>query len=415
MFSPRPTEDDPEGQMILWRKSMFKIVEHHDILMNFDRFNSLYKNNQVCPVVVLRLLPKDKPGAKQTYFIVGSAHISYNVERGDKKLAQVSLIVSAMNELQKYLKQMGNKVVCLLCGDFNSTPSSGVYKLLTQGSYDCKSLPLGQISGQIDTIMPKDVPITEEWYKETMNKCSHWILEKDKKLSTGEHVERLPLWYMTIKNTYMDYDILKRTLIAKYKVELPLIYSFYERRTAASAVEKRRIREAFANSMDEISKLESADETNPRSEMLDYVLYSPIKFQSAYSEVFKFVIEFINAHRKLKDSKHASGKAEYEPLPDLKATKAQIGPTFNDVQLDYENWEKMEKILANHTYESGYSHWVDRVLKCDYVFYAGEGLVPKKIYEIPEYKKIVELGNICPNAAVPSDHLPVAALFYYEP
>ena len=381
---------------------MFRIVEHHELLMNFDRFNSLYKTSQVCPIVVLRLLQEGKTKKAATYFIVGSAHISYNVERGDKKLAQVLLITDAMHQIEKYLTQLGNKTVCILCGDFNSTPSSAVFKLLTRGSYDCKTLPLINISGQIDTIMPEKTPISESWYKETINKCSHW---SDKTL---QGVERLPLWYMTIKNTYVEYDIIKRSLIAKYKVELPLIYSFYERKSALSPVEKRRIREAFCDTMDEVEKLDTSEE------LLDYVLESPITFKNAYSEVFKGVIDYIKCHMKKGRREEGVSKTSYKPIGDSESLKEAIGTKFNDVELNYDNWEETEKALAGHTYESGYSHWVDRVLKCDYIFYKGEGMVAKKIYKIPDFKDVVELGNICPNECVPSDHLPVAAVFYYS-
>jgi len=391
----------------MWRKGKFKLAENHDLLLNFDKYNSLFKSTQICPIAVLRLLEnQDEKSKNGTYFIVASAHINYNTERGDKKLAQVYLIVQAIQKIKEFLMKCGNKVNIILCGDFNSTPSSGVYKLLTTGKYDCSLLSLQNISGQLDCMMPEKP--TEKWYKDTINKCSKLCNDAKK---PGEIVERLQLWYMTIKNVYMEYDIMRRNLTAKYKIELPSIFSIYERKSALAIPEKRRVRELFCNSMEEIEKLENS-ELNKTQELFSYILELPSCFKNAYSEVFKYLISYIKEQISKKSSKSS---IYYLPLETIDQLKAKIGDEFYNINLNYENFEETEKQLIGHSYESPYSHWVDRMLKCDYILYEGKGMVPVKVYEIPDYRKITALGNICPNESVPSDHLPIATLFYYDP
>ncbi len=119
-------------------------------MLNFDKYSSLYRTSQVCQIVVLRSLLKST--GHPTYFVVANCHISYNVDRGDRKLAHIQLITSAISKIQQYLTQLGNRVICILCGDFNSTPSSGVFRLLTKGSYDCRTMTLAQVSSQHDWV-----------------------------------------------------------------------------------------------------------------------------------------------------------------------------------------------------------------------------------------------------------------------
>ncbi len=224
-------------------------------------------------------------------------------------------------------------------------------------------------------------------------------------------MERLNLWYMTIMNTYVDYDFIQHSLVARYKLDLAEVYSCNERRTALSPPEKRRLREIFSNSAEEVSALEDPA-ANKTRDLLSYVIESPIRFQNAYSEVFRGLCSYLKGYLAA-GPKPSLAPVLYQKLSDISEVKERVGTRFNDVDLDYENWAETEARLENHTFESGYSHWVDRMLKCDYVLYHGEGFVPYKVYELPHFKEIIRLGNICPNAEVPSDHLPVAAVFRF--
>ncbi len=133
--------------MTMWRKSMFELVEKHEIPLNFDQESDVYTNNQTCLITVLRTSPAAKL-LVPFYVIVANVHLCYNIRRGDIKLAQTQLILSCIAEIKKYYTLTEAKTITFLCGDFNSTPSSGIYRLITQGNYDCKTLQMDLISGQ---------------------------------------------------------------------------------------------------------------------------------------------------------------------------------------------------------------------------------------------------------------------------
>lgn len=399
-YSQRPEYNVGEGQLTAWRKSLFKAVEEHTIYMNIDKSNALYKQNQVCPIVVLRLL---SGVPSPTYFVLGNVHISYNTLRGDRKLAECHLVASSLSQLQRYLASQGGKVVTVLCGDFNSTPSSGVFQYLTQGSYDCKLHSPATISGQLEVEVPKE-GATAKWYNDAVKKTLYRRSERTKDLA-----KRHLLWYMTVCNLYVEYEVLRKVLVARYKMDLGLVYSVNERKDALTGLEKRKVRELFSNSLEEIEMLEDS-KRNPSNNLLTCIMKSPITFKNAYSEVLRQLCNYIRGYR--------TSKAEsttYEPLPSIEEVKRKVGTKFNDVELNYEKWEETEEMLKGHTYESGYSHWATELFKCDYIFYSGEGMRPVSVYTIPQFEEVMSEGGICPNNVVPSDHLPVAATFHYAP
>lgn len=128
--------------MTAWRKSLFTFVEKHEVPFNFDPDSEIYDNTKTCLITVLK--------SRQSSFlaIIANTHLFYSCRRGDIKLAQTNLVLSCLAEIEKYYTFTGNKVLVFFCGDFNSGPSSGIFRLITQGSYDCKSLQRSAISGQ---------------------------------------------------------------------------------------------------------------------------------------------------------------------------------------------------------------------------------------------------------------------------
>jgi len=46
-------------------------------------------------------------------------------------------------------KYPDHEISVFLCGDFNSTPGSGIYSYMAKGEYDCTVLPRDMISGQM--------------------------------------------------------------------------------------------------------------------------------------------------------------------------------------------------------------------------------------------------------------------------
>lgn len=95
-------------------------------------------------VAAVALLEHKHTGAR---VIVANAHIFWNPEFKDVKLVQTALLMSELHHIvdrfgklpprfdlpnaPRYSQE--NRVPVILCGDFNSTPDSGVYQFLDKG------------------------------------------------------------------------------------------------------------------------------------------------------------------------------------------------------------------------------------------------------------------------------------------
>ena len=144
MFSKRPVPNKVEGQLIMWRKSLFSFIEKHEVPFNFDPDSEIYDNTKTSLITVLKSCKTETP----FFLIVASAHLFYGARRGDIKLGQTNLILNCISEIKRYYDFIGMKTIVIFCGDFNSSPSSGIFRFITEGSYDCKSMQRRAISGQ---------------------------------------------------------------------------------------------------------------------------------------------------------------------------------------------------------------------------------------------------------------------------
>ena len=80
--------------------------------------------------------------------LVGNTHLNFNTNRGDIKLAEVKLMTDAIAQLKTYYRDFHQKkVATIICGDFNSTPRSGIYEFMRKGTYDCLKLDKYSVSG----------------------------------------------------------------------------------------------------------------------------------------------------------------------------------------------------------------------------------------------------------------------------
>jgi mRNA deadenylase 3'-5' endonuclease subunit Ccr4 len=97
--------------------------------------SEVYDRDNIAIFAVLQYLSKP-----DVSFIISNMHVLFNNNRGDIKLAQVYQVLNSLKVLKNYYGQKYKKVNLILCGDFNSVPNSGVYKMITEGSLDCTEL-----------------------------------------------------------------------------------------------------------------------------------------------------------------------------------------------------------------------------------------------------------------------------------
>ena len=75
--------------------------------------------------------------------VIANTHLVYNPKRGDVKLAQLSMLLSRVEEQTSLFA-----CPCLLVGDFNATPASPIYSLLDRGRLNVTGLDRRALSGQ---------------------------------------------------------------------------------------------------------------------------------------------------------------------------------------------------------------------------------------------------------------------------
>ncbi|KAI9492340.1 Endonuclease/exonuclease/phosphatase [Zychaea mexicana] len=138
-----------DGCAIFYKASRFKLVAHHlleysqkvlqraDLKESGDTFNRvMIKDN----VAVMIMLQDKKTGLR---VLVANSHIHWDPQFADVKLVQVGILLEEIERFtEKHTHEEGGSpatkssvsIPTVICGDFNSTPDSGVYELLAKGS-----------------------------------------------------------------------------------------------------------------------------------------------------------------------------------------------------------------------------------------------------------------------------------------
>lgn len=138
------TGNKPDGCAIVFKTSRLSLLSSNPVEY-FRPGDTLLDRDNVGLVLLLR--PNSSEGQSDPSFIcVANTHLLYNPRRGDIKLAQLAILLAEINRLSHRSDGSSNPVV--LCGDFNSTPCSPLYNLLTTGCLEYAGMQIGMVSGQ---------------------------------------------------------------------------------------------------------------------------------------------------------------------------------------------------------------------------------------------------------------------------
>uniref|UniRef100_A0A8C6TQE6 Angel homolog 2 (Drosophila) n=2 Tax=Neogobius melanostomus TaxID=47308 RepID=A0A8C6TQE6_9GOBI len=129
-----------DGCAVVFKTSRLSLLSANPVEY-FRRGDTLLDRDNVG--LVVRLSPASDPASS---FCVANTHLLYNPRRGDIKLAQLAILLAEVKRMSRLPDGSTNPV--LLCGDFNSTPWSPLYRFLTTGCLDYKGMPIGMVSGQ---------------------------------------------------------------------------------------------------------------------------------------------------------------------------------------------------------------------------------------------------------------------------
>ncbi|XP_036415973.1 2',5'-phosphodiesterase 12 [Colossoma macropomum] len=139
----RIKEKQHEGLATFYRRSKFKLIGQHDIMLSEalmkDAVHSMLlekvssnptlKEKVVQRSTTLQVTVLQSLSDPSKTVCVGNTHLYWHPKGGNVRLIQMAVAL-------KHLKQVSEEHpgTLLFCGDFNSTPSSGLFQLLSQGS-----------------------------------------------------------------------------------------------------------------------------------------------------------------------------------------------------------------------------------------------------------------------------------------
>ena len=171
-----------DGCALFWRRTKFVLVESYSIEFNelaqrqatqvlglnprseegIAYLNRLSKDN-VAQLVVLELAqPTMRAGRDQVNQIcVANTHLYSNKDFPDVKLWQTWQL---LQELETFVLSRGTQLPLLICGDFNSTPDTAVYDLLSRQAVHPSHPDVNMNTDEsIPNILPDAVNITHSF------------------------------------------------------------------------------------------------------------------------------------------------------------------------------------------------------------------------------------------------------------
>ncbi|GJQ09575.1 hypothetical protein GpartN1_g1366.t1 [Galdieria partita] len=140
-----------DGCATLWKRDLFQLREQFAIDFNSAACVRYFSN----PLALNRLMKGNIALVTILDFLDGSGslcivniHVYWDPEQTDVKLFQVNVL---MEELEAYLSQIEPYTPLIIGGDFNSTPDSTIYELMSTGTVsgereDIQRDPLGLIA-----------------------------------------------------------------------------------------------------------------------------------------------------------------------------------------------------------------------------------------------------------------------------
>uniref|UniRef100_A0A672GKZ8 2',5'-phosphodiesterase 12 n=1 Tax=Salarias fasciatus TaxID=181472 RepID=A0A672GKZ8_SALFA len=139
----RIKEKQHEGLATFYRRSKFRLLSRHDIMLSealtsdpahSELLQKVSANDALKDKIVQRstslqvsvLEDLNKPGRK---LCVANTHLYWHPKGGNVRLVQMGV---ALRHLGRVISEAAPGAPLIFCGDFNSTPNSGVFQLLTE-------------------------------------------------------------------------------------------------------------------------------------------------------------------------------------------------------------------------------------------------------------------------------------------
>ncbi|XP_020242675.1 carbon catabolite repressor protein 4 homolog 6, partial [Asparagus officinalis] len=140
-----------DGCAIFWRTNRFQL--QHEEHIEFNKLGLRDNVAQICVLESRNQNPVDKlstaPASSDqsrgvNQIVICNIHVLYNPKRGEMKLGQVRMLLDRAYAVSRNW----HNAPVIVCGDFNATPNSPLYKFISEQKLDLSGLARDQISGQ---------------------------------------------------------------------------------------------------------------------------------------------------------------------------------------------------------------------------------------------------------------------------
>ncbi|XP_011708250.1 PREDICTED: protein angel isoform X2 [Wasmannia auropunctata] len=174
------TNDKKDGLLLLYRSNEFVLLDHTKVELYQSGVEILNRDNVG---IIAKLALRDNP---ETQVVIATTHLLYNPKRNDVRLAQIQLLLAEIERIAFIENTMtGPKYLpIILAGDFNLEPFTGVYKFLTEGSFEyCgkgRSLEPSQFRSLSNSLIPPRLCVTDN--------CQHFniLTQRLRREGTGK-------------------------------------------------------------------------------------------------------------------------------------------------------------------------------------------------------------------------------------
>ncbi|XP_067001650.1 protein angel homolog 2 isoform X2 [Anabrus simplex] len=176
------TGNKVDGVAIYYKNNVFDMLDYTTVEFYQPGIELLNRDNVG---LVAKLAPKIKP---QERIVVATTHLLFNPRRHDIKLAQTQILLAEVERFAFKGFDSSTGVAqywpVILTGDLNLEPHSGVYQLLTTGSFQYeglnqKTLSPGYGRNMSKHLLPRDLQITDT--------CQHWNVLKQRRVKMLDH------------------------------------------------------------------------------------------------------------------------------------------------------------------------------------------------------------------------------------
>ncbi|XP_061583006.1 2',5'-phosphodiesterase 12 [Cololabis saira] len=141
----RIKEKQHEGLATFYRRSKFRLLSSHDIMLS-EALTSDPIHSELLEKLSANGALKDKMVQRSTSLqvsvledlvqpdrkvVVANTHLYWHPKGGNVRLVQMGV---ALKHVSHVIAEVAPRAPLVFCGDFNSTPNSGVYQLLSEGA-----------------------------------------------------------------------------------------------------------------------------------------------------------------------------------------------------------------------------------------------------------------------------------------